>query len=116
MQTQEDRTPFTVSPRAVEMGKKKLGEAGGEVVGIRVGVKGGGCSGLSYVFDFARKVRGDKDRVLDFDGLTIVVDQKSLRYLAGSVLDWSDSLVGYGFKWQNPNAKSACGCGSSFTA
>lgn len=106
--------PFTLSPRAIEMGKKKLEEAEGEVLGIRVGVKGGGCSGLSYVFDFARRVREGKDRILDFDGLQIVVDHRSLKYLAGAVLDWNDALVGHGFKWKNPNARSDCGCGGSF--
>lgn len=117
MQTVEtnETLPFTMSPRAIEMGKKKLAEAEGEVLGIRVGVKGGGCSGLSYVFDFAKKVREGRDRVLEFDGLKIVVDQKSIQYLAGSVLAWNDALVGHGFRWENPNAKSGCGCGESFT-
>lgn len=106
--------PFTMSPRAIEMGKQKLAEAEGEVLGIRVGVRGGGCSGLSYVFDFAKKVREGRDRVLEFEGLRIVVDEKSLRYLAGAVLEWNDALVGHGFKWNNPNARSDCGCGESF--
>ena len=114
----EDKLPFTLTPRAIEMGKKKLAEADaskGAPLGIRVGVKGGGCSGLSYAFDFATKVREGKDRVLEFDGLRIVVDQKSIQYLRGSVLAWNDALVGHGFRWENPNAKSDCGCGESFS-
>jgi iron-sulfur cluster assembly protein len=111
----ETTLPITLTPRAIEMGKKKLAEAAPEAVGLRVGVRGGGCSGLAYVFDFATKVRPDKDRVLDFDGLAIVVDHKSIQFLEGSTLEWSDKLVGYGFKWNNPNAKSDCGCGESFT-
>ena len=113
--TPADDLPFTMSPRAIEMGKKKLAEAEGAPLGIRVGVRGGGCSGLSYVFDFAKKVREEKDRILDFDGLTIVVDQKSIEYIRGSVLAWNDALVGHGFRWENPNAKSGCGCGESFS-
>lgn len=109
--------PFTLTPRAIEMGKKKLAEADAAKppIGIRVGVRGGGCSGLSYAFDFATKVREGRDIVLDFEGLTIVVDHKSIDYLKGSVLAWNDALVGHGFRWQNPNVKADCGCGESFS-
>ncbi len=106
--------PIALSERAVEMGKKKLTEAGEGALGIRIGVKGGGCNGLAYHFDFATKVRPQRDLRLDFDGLTVVVDTRSLEYLKGSVLHWSDALVGHGFRWENPNAKSGCGCGESF--
>lgn len=104
-----------LTPKAIEMAKKKLLEAKEPVLGLRIGVRGGGCSGFSYVFDFATKVRDGRDRVLDFDGLKVVVDDRSLEYLAGSTLDWETKLMGYGFKWLNPNAKGACGCGESFT-
>jgi iron-sulfur cluster assembly protein len=107
--------PITVTPRAIEMGKQKLAEVGGSFVGIRVGVKGGGCSGLSYHFELAERVREDRDLVLDLDGLKLLVDKRSLRYLEGSVLEWNDGLVEYGFRWKNPNAKKDCGCGSSFS-
>jgi iron-sulfur cluster assembly protein len=103
-----------VTPLAIEFGKKKLAEAEGDVMGIRVGVKGGGCNGFSYVFEFANKAREDRDRVLDFDGLNIIVDVKSLELLRGATLDWETKLVGYGFKWRNPNARDVCGCGDSF--
>lgn len=107
--------PIQITPRAIEMGKQKLAEAPEGALGIRIGVRGGGCSGLAYVFDFATKVRQDKDRVLEFDGLRVIVDEKSLKFLEGSTLHWNDALVGYGFRWDNPNAKGDCGCGESFS-
>lgn len=110
----DDTTPFQVSPKAVEMAKKKLEAAGEPVIGLRVGVRGGGCSGLAYVFDFAKKIREGRDMTFEFDGLTIVVDDRSVEYLKGSMLDWEQKLLGYGFKWVNPNAKGGCGCGQSF--
>lgn len=112
--TNDSTPPFAMTPLAVENAKKKLAEADEPVLGLRVGVKGGGCSGYSYVFDFATKVRPGKDRALDFGGLTVVVDDKSVELLRGATLDWETKLLGYGFKWVNPNAKSACGCGDSF--
>lgn len=96
------------------MAKRRLEKEEDEVVGLRLGVRGGGCSGFSYVFDTARNVREGKDRVLDFDGLTVVVDAKSLELLRGCTLDWEHKLMGYGFKWINPRATSTCGCGESF--
>jgi len=113
--SENDEAPITVTDRAVEMGKQKLKEAGQDAVGIRVGVKGGGCSGLSYHFEFADRVRENRDLVLELEGLTLLVDKRSLEYLAGSVLDWNDGLVEYGFRWKNPNAKKDCGCGTSFS-
>lgn len=107
--------PISVTQRAIEMGKQKLEEAGGGHLGIRVGVKGGGCSGLLYHFEFADDVREKRDLVAKVDGLTLLVDKRSLKYLAGSILDWNDSLVEYGFRWKNPNAEKDCGCGTSFT-
>ncbi len=107
--------PITVSARAIEMGKQKLAEVGGSHVGIRVGVKGGGCSGLSYHFEFAESVREGRDLVMELDGLTLLVDRRSIKYLGGSMLDWNDGLVEYGFRWKNPNAKKDCGCGTSFS-
>lgn len=112
--------PFQVSPKAIEMGKRKLAEAAEDglegILGLRVGIRGGGCSGYAYVFDFARKLRPKRDMVLDFDGLKIVVDDRSAEHLRGAVLAWEERLLGYGFKWENPNAKAGCGCGASFTA
>ena len=105
---------ITLTPRAIQMGKQKVADADSPVEGLRLGVKGGGCSGYYYVYDFARKVRPKKDLVLDFGGLTVVVDQRSLEFLKGATLDWEQGLMSYGFKWKNPNATGDCGCGQSF--
>lgn len=114
--TPEGEPPIQVTPKAIEKGKQKLAEGGEGAIGIRVGIRGGGCSGYAYVFDFATKIREKRDRVYDFDGLTLVVDDRSLKFLEGAVLDWEEKLLGYGFKWRNPNATGDCGCGASFTA
>jgi iron-sulfur cluster assembly protein len=84
--------------------------------GIRVGVKGGGCSGLSYTIDFEKDEQA-RDRVFEAaNGVKLYVDVKSYLFLAGTVLDYSSGLNGKGFEFQNPNATSTCGCGSSFSA
>ena len=82
--------------------------------GLRVGVKGGGCSGLLYVLSIQENTPLDTDRVVDDNGLRIFIDKRSYIYLAGTELDFSDGLNGKGFVFQNPNAKKACGCGNSF--
>jgi len=82
---------------------------------LRLSVIGGGCSGLSYKMDFENKpLEGDSE--FDFDGVKVVVDKKSLLFLRGLSLDFSDGLNGQGFVFNNPNAKTSCGCGSSFSA
>ncbi len=85
-----------------------------EDFGLRVGVKGGGCSGLLYVLSIQENTPLDTDRVVDDNGLHIFIDKRSYIYLAGTELDFSDGLNGKGFVFQNPNAKKACGCGNSF--
>jgi len=81
---------------------------------LRVGVKGGGCSGLSYVMDFDDKL-DVTDEIVEVDGgLKVVIDRKSLLYLYGTELNYSDGLNGKGFQWENPNASRTCGCGESF--
>ncbi len=105
---------ITLTAKAIEMAKKAIEKRGTPTEGLRLGVKGSGCSGLSYVIEFADKIR-DKDRVFEFDGLKIVVDSKSLIYLRGSTLDYEIKLMQHGFKFVNPNVKSECGCGESFT-
>src|ERR1043166_265448 len=82
--------------------------------GLRVGVKGGGCSGLSYTFAWEREARLGDEVFEGPDGARIYVDKKSLLFLNGTVLDYDTSLISQGFRFQNPNAKSTCGCGSSF--
>jgi iron-sulfur cluster assembly protein len=81
--------------------------------GLRVSVKGGGCSGLSYVLGFD-ETPGEKDTVMVVGDLRVFVDPKSLFYISGTVLDFSDGLNGKGFVFNNPKASKTCGCGSSF--
>jgi iron-sulfur cluster assembly protein len=80
---------------------------------LRIGVKGGGCSGLSYTLGFDAELK-DTDRVMEFGGVKVAVDWKSILYLTGTTVDYTDGLSGKGFVFNNPSAKKTCGCGSSF--
>jgi len=84
---------------------------------LRVGVRQGGCSGMSYVMDFEERanLRPD-DSIIEYEGFNMVCDPKSLLFLYGMQLDYSDALIGGGFSFSNPNASSTCGCGKSFAA
>ena len=87
-----------------------------ENVGIRVAVKGGGCSGLTYDLDITGDLTDtDNDKIVEQHGVKVIVDKKSYIYLVGTELDFSDGLNGKGFVFENPNAKKACGCGTSFS-
>ena len=81
---------------------------------LRVGVKGGGCSGLNYVIRF-EEAKGPMDKVFENHGAQVFIDFKSLLYLKGTTLDWKGSLMQEGFTFENPNAKSTCSCGISFS-
>ncbi|MCH8558111.1 MAG: iron-sulfur cluster assembly accessory protein [Balneolia bacterium] len=81
---------------------------------LRVGVKGGGCSGLSYLMEFDDK--NDMDQFVELDGFSIIVDKRQALYLYGTVLDFKDGLDARGFVFENPQASSTCGCGASFSA
>ena len=83
-------------------------------IGLRVAVVGGGCSGFSYQMNFENQVN-PIDKTFEFDGLKVIVDQASWVFLKGTKLDFVDSLEGSGFKFDNPNAKTTCGCGHSFS-
>lgn len=104
---------ITLTPKAVNEVKRLLTEQPKQEAGLRVGVKGGGCSGLSYSLNF--DVQKEGDNVFECEGAKVFVDPKSLLYLAGLTLDFSDSLEGRGFKFVNPNASRTCGCGESFS-
>ena len=92
-----------------------LQESQGKELYLRVGVRQGGCSGMSYMMDFEDPSNvGDKDEVFDYDGFKIVCDPKSMLYLYGLVLDYSNAMIGGGFQFTNPNATQSCGCGKSF--
>lgn len=82
-------------------------------MGLRLGVSGGGCSGLSYKIEFSKK--NDKDNIIDFGDIKIFIDPKSSIYLKGVELDFKDGLNGKGFVFSNPNASNTCGCGESFS-
>jgi iron-sulfur cluster assembly protein len=86
-----------------------------EMGGLRVGIQGGGCSGLSYAMRLDTQAR-DRDKVFEEFGARLFVDPKSLLYLNGTTLEYEETLMRQGFVFQNPNAERSCGCGSSFTA
>ncbi len=81
---------------------------------LRISVNGGGCSGFQYAFDVERE-RQDDDVLVQRDGATVLVDQMSLQYMEGSVIDFVDDLIGQSFKIENPHATASCGCGTSFS-
>ena len=106
--------PLEITERAVSMVQAALQETGGEEGEVlRVGVKGGGCAGLSYTLNFVDELTTDDYLVL-FDDVKIIVDGFSATFLDGTTLDYVETLQGAGFKFENPQAKRTCGCGSSF--
>ncbi len=90
-------------------------ELDAEAVRLRVGVKGGGCSGFSYLLDLTEQFR-ETDEEFELHGVKVVCDPKSYLYLNGTSIDFKDEVMGRGFVFNNPNATSSCGCGSSFSA
>ena len=106
-----------LTERAAQQIRKQLEKEGvsAETGGLRVGVQGGGCSGLSYAMRIETQAR-DRDKVFEEHGARVFVDPKSLLYLGGTTLEYEDTLMRQGFVFQNPNAERSCGCGSSFTA
>jgi iron-sulfur cluster assembly protein len=105
---------ITLTAKAVtEVRRLKSSNNIPETHGLRVSVKGGGCSGLSYVLGFDESPT-EKDTVMAVEGMRVFVDPKSLFYISGTVLDFSDGLNGKGFVFNNPKASKTCGCGSSF--
>jgi iron-sulfur cluster assembly accessory protein len=106
-------TGVTMTERAArKIGEILKAEPNGAM--LRVSVEGGGCSGFQYKFDVER-AKGDDDVVVARDAATVLIDSVSMRYLLGSEIDFVDDLIGASFKIQNPQAKSSCGCGTSFT-
>jgi len=109
--------PITLTETAAKeissiIGKQELSL---EKVRLRVGVKGGGCSGFSYILDLTENQK-DSDELFDQHGVKIICDPKSYLYLNGTTIDFKDEIMGRGFVFQNPNATTTCGCGSSFSA
>jgi iron-sulfur cluster assembly protein len=111
-----DITMIEISETAARKIKSLMAKQGIAEGGLRVGVKGGGCSGLSYTFAWEREARLGDEVYEGVDGAKIFVDKKSLLFLNGTVLEYDTNLVSKGFVFNNPNAKATCGCGSSFGA
>ena len=101
-----EKAASKVTQFAVDKGMDKFG--------LKVAVKGGGCSGLTYVLEIVDGPESD-DKVIEYHGVEVYVPKKAFVFLAGTVLDFSDGLNGKGFEFTNPNAKSTCGCGTSFS-
>jgi iron-sulfur cluster assembly accessory protein len=107
------KAPITLTPNATTKVKEIMAQQNPVPAGLRVGVVGGGCSGFSYSMQFENSA-GMMDKVFNFDGLKVFVDATSVMYLNGCIVDYVETLEGAGFKFENPNVKSTCGCGSSF--
>ena len=105
---------ITLHESAVEQLKKLLAERQTPDAGLRIAVRGGGCSGLAYVMEWAEKPR-EKDKIFERDGVRVFVDPKSYLYLLGTEIVYESTLMASGFKLNNPNVKGACGCGESFS-
>lgn len=105
--------PVMIGSKAAEQLKNLLARKGDAGTVVRLGVKGGGCSGFEYVMKI--DAPRDRDLTLVVDGLTVVCDPKSAKYLEGSELEYTGNLMSGGFSFINPNAERACGCGTSFT-
>ncbi len=113
-ETMTTKFPIEVTERAAAQVKRLLQKENDPGAFLRLGVKGGGCSGLEYLMKIDRNARSN-DLILELDGVKIVCDPKSATFLGGSVFDFTGNLIGGGFKFENPNAARTCGCGTSFT-
>lgn len=109
------RLSMSIAPEAAKFARQKLAQRGTPDGAVRLGIKGGGCSGFSYVIQFDDEPPRERDTVYEVDGVKFYVDKKSLVYLAGSLLDYEKTLMFQGFKFRNPNEATSCGCGHSFT-
>ena len=112
--TTTDAKPINFTDNAIAKVKEIMAQQNPVPAGLRVGVVGGGCSGFSYSMSFDNGA-GMMDKTFDFDGLKVFVDATSLMYLKGVSVDYIETLEAAGFKFDNPNVKSTCGCGSSFS-
>lgn len=110
---EDTKKVVTLSPSAVAQLQKLLAERQTPEAGLRIAVKGGGCSGLTYAMEWAEAPK-EKDKVFEQEGVRVFVDSKSFLYVMGTLLDYEVGLMSSGFRLRNPNVKSACGCGESF--
>jgi iron-sulfur cluster assembly accessory protein len=112
--TETKSAPLNLTANAIAKVKEIITQQNPVPAGLRVGVVGGGCSGFSYSMNFENG-GGLMDKVYEFDGLKVFIDATSVVYLNGAIVDYVETLEGAGFKFENPNVKSTCGCGSSFS-
>ena len=112
--TEVKKAPITLTANAAAKVKEIMAQQNPVPSGLRVGVVGGGCSGFSYSMQFENSA-GMMDKIFEFDGVKVYVDATSVMYLNGCIVDYVETLEGAGFKFENPNVKSTCGCGSSFS-
>ena len=109
------KTPLTLTPQAVAKVREIMATQDPIPAGLRIGVVGGGCSGFQYSMAFENQA-GMMDKIFSFDDLKVFVDATSLMYLNSCTVDYVETVEAAGFKFDNPNVKSTCGCGSSFSA
>lgn len=102
-----------ITARAAKVMQEQLERRGTPASAIRLGIRGGGCTGYSYQFEFADDGAREHDHVFSRDGVTVLVDPKSMVYLDGTELDFETGIRGHGFKFKNPNVEDTCGCGES---
>ncbi len=114
IETTTKAPPVTLTPTAIAKVKEIMAQQDPMPAGLRIGVVGGGCSGFSYSMNF-ENASGMMDKVFNFDELKVFVDATSIMYLQGCIVDYVETLEAAGFKFDNPNVKSTCGCGSSFS-
>ena len=107
---------FSLSDKALEKAKELLAQQSPPKYGLRIGVVAAGCNGFSYKMLWIGDDEVDPDdEVFSFSNVKVIIDPKSMKYLDGAKLVWGESLMEYGFKFENPNVKDSCGCGTSFT-
>jgi iron-sulfur cluster assembly protein len=106
---------LTVTSRAAKVMRDQLARRGTPGAAIRLGIRGGGCTGYSYLFEFEDREPRAVDHVVVQDGVRVVVDPKSMILLRGTTVDFETGIRGHGFKFTNPNVKDSCGCGESVT-
>lgn len=112
---EEKEDTIMLTPAAVAEVKRHIAEqTDNDGLMLRVGIKGGGCSGLSYHMEFT-KVAEEFDKTIEFDGLKVVIDAKSLIYMSGTTIDFTKEMLTGGFKFDNPMSSRSCGCGTSFS-
>lgn len=105
---------INVTDTAAEQIKTRLADAGNDVIGLRIGIKAKGCSGMAYFMEYA-KTADSEDEVVEKNGVKVIVDPQSMMYLLGTTIDYVSNDIEEGFVFNNPNEKSRCGCGDSFS-